>query len=226
MMTLMEPLENRVLFSLSSPIGGLTGNLLQQAFQQASAAFKADKGALAADGKAFHAAVQSWAPVYKADLKLLAADLKALPKNPQNVQLLNALRTDQNTCTATLRHDFAVIMATTHGFVTRMVADALGVVLHPTDTTISGKLTADASSFQTAFNAAMTQFGTDVAACGAKLTADADALVAANPTDTQLATDEAKLKSDGATVFASISSALTQSQTDLAKLFSDMAVPG
>jgi len=225
----VENLENRTLFSLSSLLGGLTGgltnDLLKQAFQQANVTLKADKGVLAADTKAFHATLQAWAPTYRADVKLLAADLKALPKSPQNVQLLNTLRTDQNSCTATLRHDFAAIMGLTHEFVSRVISDALSVIMHPTDTTISGKLTSDGQAFQAVMISAGAQFQADADACGAKLAADADALVAANPSDTQLATDVTKIKADGTAAFAASQGAMTQSQTDLSKLFSDTAVP-
>jgi hypothetical protein len=229
MMRFVENLENRTLFSLTSFIGdltgGLTGNLLKQAFQQANVALKADKGLLAADTKAFHATLGAWAPTYKADLKLLGADLKALPKSPQNVQLLNTLRLDQNSCTATLRHDFAQIMGLTHGFVSRVIGDALNVIMHPTDTTMSGKLTSDGQAFQAVMASAAAQFQADADACAAKLSVDADALVAANATDTQLATDVAKTKADGAAAAVAWQAAMTQSQTDLTKLFSDTAVP-
>src|SRR5205807_6344571 len=152
---------------------------------------------------------------------LLAADLKALPKSPQNVQLLNTLRNDQNTCTATLRHDFAVMMGLTNRFVGQVIHDALNVVMHPTDATVSGKLTADGQSFQAVMEAAGAQFQADADECAAKLSADADALVAANPSSTQLATDVAKTKGDGAAAQASWQAAATQSGTDFSKLFSD-----
>jgi hypothetical protein len=183
----------------------------------------ADELALAADVKTLHADLKAYGPTYKADVKALAKDLKALPKSPANVLLLNKLRTDQNKCVAMLLGDFAHFMAVARPAVHKLTADAFRVFLHPTDTTAQAKLAADISAFQTASTAPIAQFATDLTACGQMLAADADALVAANPTATQLATDLDKTKADASAAAATIQADVTKGQADLTKLLTDLS---
>jgi hypothetical protein len=183
----------------------------------------ADELVLAADVKTLHADLKAYAPAYKADVKTLADDLRALPKSPANVLLLNKLRTDQNKCAATLRADFAHLMAVDRPAIHKLTVDAFRVFLHPTDATAQAKLAADIAAFQANGAAPLAQFTTDLAACGQTLAADADALVAANPTATKLATDLDKTKADASAAATTIQADVTKGQADLTKLLTDLS---
>jgi len=183
----------------------------------------ADELALAADVKTLHADLKAYGPTYKADVKALAADLRALPKSPANVLLLNKLRTDQNKCTAMLLGDFAHFMGVAKPAVHKLTVDAFRVFLHPTDTTAQAKLAADISAFQTVSAAPIAQFATDLTTCGQMLSADADALVAANPTAAQLSNDLDKTKADASAAATTIQADVSKGQTDLTKLLTDLS---
>ena len=182
----------------------------------------ADEAAVFADVKALHDDVVAYAPVYKADVKMLIADLKALPKSSQNTLLLNKLRTDQNKCAATLRADLAHLLAVDRPAFHKLSADAMKVFMKPTDATAQARLAADISAFQAANAAPLAAFMADLNACGTTLAQDVQALVAANPTATQLAGDLQKMGTDVTAAGSKVSNDLTQAQNDLTKLLADL----
>ena len=182
----------------------------------------ADGLAVAMDIKALHADLKAYGPTYKADVKALKADLKALPKSQQNVLLLNVLRADQNKCAATLRADFAHLMAVDRPGLHKLMADARQVFMHPADAAAKGTLAADITAFQSAAAAPVATFVADLSACIQTLATDVAALVTANPTATSLATDLQKTQVDVAGAVAVVQKDMSKVQTDLSKLVTDL----
>lgn len=183
----------------------------------------ADELAVAADIKAFHADLKAYGPTYKADVKALKADLEALPKSEQNALLLNVLRADQNKCAATLRADFAHLMAVDRPALHKLRADGLRVFMHPTDAAAKAALAADITAFQSANAAPLATFMADLTACTHTLSTDVAALVAANPTATKLASDLQKAQADVAAAVSTIQNDLSKTQADLGKLTTDLS---
>ena len=182
----------------------------------------ADELAVLSDVKALHADLKAYGSAYKSDVKALHDDLQALPKSPQNMLLLNVLRADQNKCAATLRADFAHLMAVDRPALHKLAADGLRVFMHPTDAAAKATLAADITAFQSAGAAPLATFMTDLAACTTTLSADASALVNANLNATKLASDLGKTQTDVAAAVNAIQNDLAKGQTDVSQLLTDL----
>ena len=182
-----------------------------------------DQSAVAGDVSSLHADLAAYAASYKGDVKALTADLKALPKSKQNVSLMNKLRTDQNKCAATLRADFAHMMAVDGPVLHKLTTDGMRVLMHPLNAEAKAKVAADSAALQTVGAAALAKFTADLSACGHTVSTDATALAAANPSATKLATDLHSAQAHVTAVITAIEAGLSKRQADLVKLMTDLS---
>ena len=100
-------------------------------------------------------------------------------------------------------------------------AGSFKAMADPNDAALQTKLAGEIAVIETAAGAQITRFFNDIGACGATLTADADALVAANPTATKLATDVHGAEAHAAAALGTIQQAMVGCETALAKIFGD-----
>jgi hypothetical protein len=200
---IIESLETRALFSVNV-VAVLT-----------------DEATLTAAVKTVTVDVQHYAPAYLADVKTLTSDMKGLPNTKANAQLLAQLVKDQATCNATMKNEYALIVKADTATFAKIMPDVMKAMSDPNDAALNAKLAGELTAAETAAHTQIATFFNDIGACGTTLTADADALVAANPTATKLATDVQAAEAHATAALGTIEQAMVGCETALAKIFAD-----
>ena len=195
MPTLFESLESRALFSVASAV----------------AAVQADVAALQSIGT-------TALPQVKADVVAVRAEAAALPKTPQNRKLIAAFKRDGNRVTVQGAAAGKQLSTAVTKQQSGLIAAATAVVLNPSDAKAQAKLTALVKRAEKSSAAPLARLRTALTDNVGLLTADAAALMAANPTDPTLAAAVSQTQSDLTSLSATGKARLDQTAADIATL--------
>jgi hypothetical protein len=201
----VQTLESRTLFSVTIPANVVT-----------------DIGMLLGDSRALRADFQTHVPVLHADFRAVGKDLKGLPNNGTNHALLGKLRGDAGHWMGVVRGDMAGLLHAGTPAVRHAIMDGMRVFMDPNDLIAKAKLAADLTAVQSVLAAPMATLATDVQSAGAMLTADLNALTAANPTDTALQGDVNKVESDGSAMLMGVGGDVQKLNSDVTQLVTDL----
>lgn len=202
----IEGLESRRLLSATLPLAVL-----------------GDVTKLMVDAHATKVDFQQHLPAFRADAQALGKDLHGLPNSGSNHALLGKLRGDEGHALATIRADLGSLLSVGNASIRKALVDGMRVFLHPNDAAAKAKLSADVTAMQAAATAMFMKLGTDVMASGSAITADLNALTAANPTDTTLANDVHTAETDGGKLVTALSTDLQAVNADVTQLLTDLA---
>lgn len=171
----------------------------------------ADRALILADAAAAKADLKVLAATAQADTRTIQTDLKGSAKT--NTPLLRTLKADEVKVLALSRKDVNVLLGRSLGLVNRSIAigDAL---LVKNNAQLEAKLAADVAALGTVTAAPLAALEAD--SQGAGIGAALLVLIEANPTDTTLATDAAKLQTDTGAQDSAFIAAATKFQTDVA----------
>ena len=182
----------------------------------------ADEMQLAADSRATITALRAVIPAVRPDILAVRTDILKLPRNLTNLVLVTKLQVDCFKASTTLLMDYAMTVAVGTRAINKLFADGVMLKLMPTNALLQAKLQVDMAFFQAASAGPDAKLTADMTAFGTTIAADAAALVAANPTATQLATDVQKFQTDATASLAPVQAALNKAGTDLTKLVTDL----
>lgn len=207
----IQSLESRTLFSASTEAAVLLADVKQ---------VKANAVTVRADMKLSASAATVGLHKIMADLKSSTTSAN----RASNASLVKALKTAGGADLTVLKADETALLAVGSSLSARSAADAKALLLHPTSTTLQAKVTADLSALSTQPAAKLAIFATDTQSN--PLQTPLDNLVAANPSNTALATDAGGFGADGAlaAAFANLTTAVTNFINTLTALSSDVTI--
>jgi hypothetical protein len=194
----IQPLEGRTLLTATS------------------ASISAETSAINTAAGAVQADLTALQNASKADLAKINTDLKGSART--NAPLQKKLLKDQTVLIAKIKADTAALLKGTTSS-TKAAADGTAVAANPA-LGGSGKIQADVNTLVKASSSPLTKLTTDADPTTAK--ADVDALVAANPSLTSLATDGATDKSDLGTNIAKLLADATTYSNSIGTLKTDL----
>lgn len=186
-----------------------------------STAVGVDELKLIADAKASLAVFQAAVSTYHTQANTLAADVKALPRTKTNNALLLKASKDQLTVVGVINADGKRLVALDESAVMKAVGDAVADQANPTAAN-NARLAKGIQSAETIAAKPVAALEADLTSSGKTINSDLDALVAANPTATQLNTDVATAKADETAAASQITTQVNLIQSDLATLVTDL----
>ncbi|HZL36166.1 MAG TPA: hypothetical protein VFC78_12690 [Tepidisphaeraceae bacterium] len=157
-----------------------------------------------------------------ADNKTLTADLKTLANatnRKTNAGLLAKLKSDEGKALAKLRADSNVLLGKSTAIANRSIADAKGLLLHPTNAKLGAKVAADVQALNTVSASPLATLQADIQ--NVSLGVDLTNIAAANPSSTTLANDVQRAQSDGSSSIGNVGTAASNYNSQLASLASD-----
>ena len=202
MLPLIQTLEGRVLMSATAD------------------AIRADQKVIDADAKELKAEVAAAGKGVATELKTITADVKGSTNKTETGAELKTLKADGNALVVKLKKDVAALLKAGQGPSHKAAAHGVGVANSPSNAALKTKLSADIAALSTALSAPLTTLVADASGAGAS--ADLDAIVASNPTDTNLANDVAFGKAtlnEGLTTFVNTA---TKFSADVGTLNTDL----
>ncbi|HSZ55246.1 MAG TPA: hypothetical protein VK797_06265 [Tepidisphaeraceae bacterium] len=178
----------------------------------------ADEAAIVLDAIAVKTDLKSLFATVVADTKTVQADLKGLPKT--NAPLLHTLKTDEAKTGALIKQDTNALLGPSLALVNRSTAAGIAQIAK-SNATIQAKVAADVAALGTVTTAPLAKLEAD--SMGGDVGTDLQAIATANPSDTTLAADIAKQKSDTNTAGTTFDTAAVKFQTDIGAFAADLA---
>lgn len=194
----IQSLESRTLFTGTTATG---------------AALLADVKQVVSSAATARADLRSAVSAATTNTNTVAADLKTSTTSANrasNAGLLRTLRSDEAKTFATLRAAETALLVVGSSLSARAAADGKALLLHPTNTGIEARVTADTTALATVPAARLATLQAD--ALNGVLGTDLTNLVNANPANTALATDTSAFNGSGA-ASAAIANAVTAAGT-------------
>lgn len=177
----------------------------------------ADQAVLVADAAAAKAELKALAAVAGADAKTIAADLKGLPKT--NAPLLKTLKADEAKLLALITKDVKALLTPGIALGKRASVDGVLLIKKPS-AKLQAKVAAELTALGTATAGPLAKLQAD--SQGGKLSADLQALVAANPSNAGLAAHTAKFLTDVSAQGNTVNDTAVKFQTDIAGVATDL----
>ena len=206
----IESLESRTLLSASST---------------EAATLLADVKQVKATSVTVRADMKLAAAAATASLRQITADLKSSTTSANratNAALLKAVKVADATDLAKLKADQTALLAVGASLSAKSAADAKALLLHPTNTALQAKVTADLSALSTEPAAKLATFHDDTQSN--PIQTPLDNLIAANQSNTALVTDAGDFGGSGtlATAFANLTTAVADFIDTLSSLSTDV----
>ena len=204
MTRLIQPLESRILLSASST------------------QIVADELKIVSDANSARTDVLHFAPILVADAKSVAADLKSLSNTAQNRTLGAKLKTDATQAFAHLKSEVLAIIHTGGPVAKKAVIDGLAVFANPSSVAARARLSADLKHLQSVTSGTIAKFLSDAGSARTAILGDLNAITAANPTGTTLATDVSKASIDTTAALGAATTDVQTLQGDVNTLITDL----
>ena len=203
---LIETLESRCLFSAS-----------------VSSAVAADLQKLSVDVNAAKLTFTQYAPTLNTDEAALRTDLKATRSAPNRKLLAMAHAADLR-CYMVMKSDAGLLLRTELADGRRVTADDMRIIAHPMNAALKLKLSSDVAALRAADSNLQTKSGTNINTCAAAAAAALQAVTTANPGNTAISNDVARIQTDGGAFTRAAGVGLENAQTDLANLIQDISI--
>ena len=210
---------------MSQYIESLESRRLLSASSTEAATLLADVKQVKATSVTVRADMKLAAAAATASLRQITADLKSSTTSANratNASLLKAVKVADATDLAKLKADQTALLAVGASLSARSAADAKALLLHPTNTTLQAKVTADLTALSTEPAAKLATFHDDTQSD--PIQTPLDNLLAANQSNTALVTDAGDFGGSGslATAFADLTTAVADFINTLSSLSIDV----
>lgn len=203
---------------MSRFVQSLESRMFLSATPVSRATLVADAALIVADGAAARVDLADLTATLNADTKAIQASLKQLPKT--NLPLFKSLKADETKLVAQIRRDLNAVLGPATALARRSVADGSALMLKST-AAVGARVAADIAALGTITNGPVATLQAD--AQGTSIGADLQALLAANPSSTTLASNISALQSDTSTAATTFTDAALAFQTDIGSLATDVA---
>jgi hypothetical protein len=203
---------------MSRFVQSLESRMFLSATPVSKATLVADEALIVADGAGAKADLVELTATLTADTRAIQATLKQLPKT--NLPLFQSLKVHETKLLSLIRRDLNAVLGPATALARRSVADGVASMLKST-AAVGARVAADIAGLGTITNGPVATLQAD--AQGPSIGADLQALLAANPSSTSLASDISALQNDAADAATTLTGAVLAFQADIGALATDVA---